>query len=134
MGQVFSSGLSLSGGWSFTPFLAILAVVVVVVLLLVAAGVAFGRRRVAGGGPVAYFLYGLSLVSLGIVVISAGVTVHAVRTRGTHPAGLGRVELPLSGQPASRPRQRFVERYQFTCGHCPLQQGLIGLYQPGVLW
>jgi hypothetical protein len=69
-----------SSTWPFTALTGLLAVVVVVLVVAAVIGVAVrgrneGSRR---AGPAGFFLFGLSLLFLGVIVGSAGAAVHAV--------------------------------------------------------
>jgi len=92
--------------WPFTPLIRplVLVVVLVVVAALVAVAISGRNDRSRRVGPAGYFLFGLSLLFLGVTIVSAGVGVHAVSELvGPAPGDANFGYFPDSGDPGFPP-------------------------------
>jgi hypothetical protein len=74
---------------SFLPILGILTSALVVIVLVVAIASAVRREDGSGAGPVAFFLFGMSLLTISLGVVSAGVLTYSVSELvGPSPQGI----------------------------------------------
>jgi hypothetical protein len=91
----------------FPPLLGVLLVVLVVVVIVAIIGATIaGRNGGVKAGPAAYFLFGLSLVTLATAVTTAGITVNALTqlvgpTPQSFPAQAGYFAPPCTSAPSS---------------------------------